>query len=351
MAISTVAAVDSSRLPSLVVHPFLYIQYDESAKADTVRDPVILNALRDTLQNNLRRLMNPYVDIVCGNGDPDCLAANAANYEVTPSIVIGYYGTDLKIEMANKDQTNSGRGFIRIQSPKQIASYIPAAVLNLLVSLDSVPGEPDFKQQTQISERKGMVQIPGNCPENGQPGKGCVKGFLMDQVEVQAGIYAKNMRIDRLPNNIIGMKSKGPVRYTGPSSYGEYGSVSLSYQDAKAYCTVVGKRLPTDAEWLWASRGPYKTRYFWGDDSARADLYAWSANREPHQIDIVGLRPGPWGLWNMSGNLWEWTEERSIRGGSYQTPASQMTPELQMKDVVLGMTPPNVGVRCVVSEP
>jgi serine/threonine protein kinase/formylglycine-generating enzyme required for sulfatase activity len=78
----------------------------------------------------------------------------------------------------------------------------------------------------------------------------------------------------------------------------------ITWAEARDYCALRGARLPTEAEWEYAARGPDDWFFPWGNDFNPANA-VWNTN---HTADVGGLRSGAsWvGALDMSGNVWEW---------------------------------------------
>ncbi len=132
---------------------------------------------------------------------------------------------------------------------------------------------------------------------------------------------------------------------------------SMSVDGAMMFCrwlyqkTGIFFRLPSEAEWEYACRAGAKGNYFFGNDPAMLAQYAWFKNNSKSKYQKVGTRkPNGWGLYDMLGNVSEWTMDqydpeyykklpdnaidptnppvsrypRSIRGGSYMDDAATL---------------------------
>jgi formylglycine-generating enzyme required for sulfatase activity len=141
----------------------------------------------------------------------------------------------------------------------------------------------------------------------------------------------------------------------GMGKEGGYPANSMSQYSAIMYCrwlyqkTGVFYRLPTEAEWEYACRAGTNTIYYFGNDAAQLTKYAWYADNSNDKFQKVGQKlPNAWGLFDMLGNLMEWTLDhytpsrytdlpdnskdpmvaanplrypKVLRGGSYERPA------------------------------
>ena len=100
----------------------------------------------------------------------------------------------------------------------------------------------------------------------------------------------------------------------GMGKEGGYPVNSLSQYAALMYCrwlynkTSIFYRLPSEAEWEYACRAGSTTTYFFGNDEADLEKYAWYKNNSDNKFHQAGLKlPNAWGLYDILGNLCEWT--------------------------------------------
>ncbi len=87
-------------------------------------------------------------------------------------------------------------------------------------------------------------------------------------------------------------------------------------------------RLPSEAEWEYACRAGTDTAYSFGDDPADLDDYAWyydNADDTPQQVGQK--KPNPWGLYDMHGNVAEWTIDQILPEGYAKFNGQRVTAE------------------------
>lgn len=181
-------------------------------------------------------------------------------------------------------------------------------------------------------EIEGMVLIPagefimGKDSEQGHDyspaHKVVLNAFLLDKTEVTNAEYLKFCQATehRLP-----LFWNTPPFQCG-EKFPDYPVVGVSWADAKAYATWVGKRLPTEAEWEYAARGglvqnEYPNGNKWTFPKAIQNKISWT-----NLTRMVGQKkPNGYGLFDMGGNVWEWVADRY--SADYYTLADLQNPQ------------------------
>lgn len=176
-----------------------------------------------------------------------------------------------------------------------------------------------------------MIAIPGGeflmgSPETehgreadeGPQTKVHVDSFWMEEHEVTFDEYVmfQNKSLDNEPiPDAITRPSPPYVDFTlGMGKEGGYPANSMSQHAALMYCkwlyekTGVFYRLPTEAEWEYACRAGSTTAYPYGNSTDKLSQYGWyAANSNNKYYKVKQLEPNQWGLYDMLGNVTEWT--------------------------------------------
>ncbi|MBI3853541.1 MAG: SUMF1/EgtB/PvdO family nonheme iron enzyme [Verrucomicrobia bacterium] len=168
---------------------------------------------------------------------------------------------------------------------------------------------------------------PGRKPDEGPQHKVTIDPFWMGQCEVTWSEYELFMypEMAKRAATALGQKESPlidavsrPTRPYVEMSFGMgkegFPAISMTQHGANKYCQWLSAktgqfyRLPTEAEWEYACRAGTTTAYSFGDDSAQLDDYAWYGKNSDSKYQKVGQKkPNPWGLYDMHGNVAEWT--------------------------------------------
>lgn len=121
-------------------------------------------------------------------------------------------------------------------------------------------------------------------------------GFWIGRTEVTQAAYMRVM-------------DAAPSRYKGANRPVD----SVGWNDATAYCSRIGMRLPTESEWEYAAYGEIV-------DLPKEPLgsLAWyDANSNDSTHPVATKLPNSYGLWDMLGNVWEWVQDAGIEPGEH----------------------------------
>lgn len=203
--------------------------------------------------------------------------------------------------------------------------------------------------------------------------------FDMDRDEVSLGEYLAFLQqrkvhppdeLQKLIWHVITVHAVSDHRLT------RWPALYVTWHEAKAFCTMKGKRLPTEAEWEKAARGTDGQLFPWGD-AAPDNQRAMFGQHHVHEIPIlaaVDSLPGgesPYGLRHMAGNVAEWVADwfgfdyyaympernppgpasgryKSLRGGSWKSNAIMLRTATR-SGAPADQRSPTIGFRCAAS--
>ncbi|EMJ97327.1 formylglycine-generating enzyme family protein [Leptospira sp. WS58.C1] len=216
-------------------------------------------------------------------------------------------------------------------------SFRPIHFIILFLSLifliaPHVLGSPDPSKPCYGKKIKGMQCIPEGYfirgsnthdPDEAPEQKIYLSDFYIDLYEVTNEDFSKCIEEGSCKDCLY----NGNCDYIGPA-YGDLylkpkqPVLGVSWYTAKEYCEWVGKRLPTEAEWEKAARGPKGNLFPWGNKPANCKLAVIEEDERkgcvykkinpPNLMPTapVGSRPaGVYGLFDMAGNSWEWVHD------------------------------------------
>lgn len=237
----------------------------------------------------------------------------------------------------------------------------------------SIPGTTVTIALTEIPAGSFLMSSPAN--EKGRKNnEGLPKQITLDafaigtyEISYEQYILFQDKNAEPEPKlDAISRPSPPYIDFTqGMGKQGGFPANSMSPYAALTYCkwlyekTGVFYRLPTEAEWEYAARAGSKEMYPFGKKSNVLKEYAWFSDNSGDKYQKIGqLKPNAWGLYDMLGNVAEWSMDEyyddyftkignnttnpfidynniralhTVRGGSYQSKPEELRPAARVK--------------------
>jgi len=233
-------------------------------------------------------------------------------------------------------------------------------------------GNASLKQGGGLSRPPGMIYIPAGLflmgansgPRESQPLlKIHLPAYFIDETEVTNAEYLKF---------VTGRRYSRPMGWNKgefPSGRADHPVVGMSWEDARRYCTFVGRRLPTEQEWEKAARGASGAVYPWGNSTFSP---GFTVTRESGRNSTVAVSlptrdQSPYRVKHLAGNVREWVQDRFnpyrgnarisdprfgfdrvVRGGSWATTFRKAASSYRGSSKPFHAWP-DVGLRCAMT--
>lgn len=193
-------------------------------------------------------------------------------------------------------------------------------------------------------EGRDMVQVPegpfimgskDGDPDETPERQVFLTAFYIDRKEVSQEEYARFAKMTKRPLPKIEVFEDDQSKLL----QSEFTAMSMSWDEAAAYCKWAGKRLPTEAEWEKAGRGEGKRKYAWGDTVKTGHA---NANLDGSEDGYRYLAPpgsfeagrSPYGIYDMTGNVAEWVadsyDEHYYQKAPYRDPKGPERADLKV---------------------
>jgi formylglycine-generating enzyme required for sulfatase activity len=161
--------------------------------------------------------------------------------------------------------------------------------------------------------------------------------------------------VTEITNQQFGSSSSTDMHtmYRGP----QWPRETLTWQQANAFCESISARLPFEAEWEFAARGPDNLLYPWGN-AMSAEYQAQSTRLNPYDVDELQIDTSWVGARGMAGNVAEWvmdvfkadSPQHVTRGGSWASYADFLLRTTQRIPYASDYKASILGFRCVMNE-
>jgi formylglycine-generating enzyme required for sulfatase activity len=187
----------------------------------------------------------------------------------------------------------------------------------------TIPGAAISSRMVPVPAGSFLLGSPmnekGRLADEGPQKKVQIAAFWMSAFEVTRDEFDVFLKDESTSQNVdVDAITRPSPQYVdlswGMGKEGGYPANSMSQYAALMYCrwlyqkTGIFYRLPTESEWEYACRAGTTTAYYFGNDSTQLDKYAWYSKNSNDKFQKVGQKlPNAWGLYDMLGNIMEWT--------------------------------------------
>jgi formylglycine-generating enzyme required for sulfatase activity len=257
-------------------------------------------------------------------------------------------------------------------------SYLPASSQNNIVAFkpyeQTVPGSSLKFKLVPIPKGEFSLGSPASetkrNADEGPQHRVDISAFWIGIYEVTRDEFDAFLKDETISQNSeVDAVTRPSPQYIdfslGMGKEGGFPANSMSQYCALMYCrwlyqkTGIFYRLPSEAEWEYACRAGSNTAYYFGNDAGKIKDHAWFRDNSEEKFHKVGQKlPNAWGIYDMLGNVMEWTLDhydgtyyhhigdqsrdpkhepndavypKSLRGGGYSSEASELRSATRFK--------------------
>ena len=294
----------------------------------------------------------------------------AAIAEISNTAVLQPSETPLEEEQVNSEENTTA--VIPSAAPEEQEAAVEPSATPLPSAGSIKTAETDGMQLVHIPAGEFLMGSNDRDAAESPQHSVYLDAYWIDRTEVTNAMYAACVQAGVCVSPASNASSSRSTYFDNPD-YGNYPVIFISWDQAAAYCEWAGRRLPSEAEWEKAARGENGNICPWGNNAPANNLLNYSGLVS--DTSPVGSYPegaSPYGVLDMSGNVWEWTADwyaydyyqnspfenpagpqegskRVLKGGSWYYDTNFIRSAYRFSsDAITRLN--DVGFRCAVSE-